>query len=523
MTGLDVVRRLRSFEAGRPLPKGSTIHFPIAEPSELLILTFVRMGGESAPWGLAWGYPGKKPTVLTVPEPRTRDLVADMMAEFAPVLLEHVFAPGYSSMKIGHQKQARPFRQIWLPNPTQVEMLHLLAYAYAFTKFGTVKRAEILRALGRACGWIFREAQRPGQVLTMVATEALRESFTFPSDDTRQGHLGYLLAWLATRGGRSTRMAAADEAERQAISTSLDPTFERENLDDLVAAYNDARRAASQKRMERAAEQIHETLEPELVRRFKLTEQTITILRSDPRRQNAGAGQLIALAQEEHWYQYLRLEYEINDDDDGPSFTPSPETDRYPAAAASRYYVYGASADLRETLLLQDDEELQLEALAAGDAIRGKIVKVSDEGSGAAVKPIWVVETPDDLPLKLREGTELCVVGLQGRRGRIRTFEASGTKTRFEIEITGLKTLKAKNLPKGTLAAADSRLKGSEVTLAKSPADGISRAKSRKVWAADVPGAWLTHARPAARPRTNLPAEIADDLDGLVARNGSEK
>jgi hypothetical protein len=34
-----------------------------------------------------------------------------------------------------------------------------------------------LNQLGHACGWLFREAQRPGQMIVMTATEVLKEAF----------------------------------------------------------------------------------------------------------------------------------------------------------------------------------------------------------------------------------------------------------------------------------------------------------------------------------------------------------
>ena len=71
----------------------------------------------------------EEPKVLTVPEPRTRDAVAEMMLEFAPALLTHVHHPQRSS-PFGPDPEARlpPF-QVWLPNDTHLEMLHHLAYA----------------------------------------------------------------------------------------------------------------------------------------------------------------------------------------------------------------------------------------------------------------------------------------------------------------------------------------------------------------------------------------------------------
>src|SRR5437773_2070337 len=101
MTSHDVVRRLRAMAKGRPLPNGETLRVPKLGASVIesntLILAFVRMGGESTPWGVAFGHPGKRPEILTIPEARNRDAVADMMAAFAPVLLEHLYHLRYSS------------------------------------------------------------------------------------------------------------------------------------------------------------------------------------------------------------------------------------------------------------------------------------------------------------------------------------------------------------------------------------------------------------------------------------------
>lgn len=520
MNGYQALRRLRAFGKGRPLPRGETLHFPLAKPEDILILAFVRMGGESGPWGVAFGRPGRKPQTLVAPEPRNRDMVAEMATEFAPTLLAHLLHPQFSDVRISGPDEDRPFRQVWLPNATHLEMLHLLEYAYSRTRFGSAERSQFLRTFGRLCGWLFRESQRAGQVTTGVATDALRESFTFPAEDTRQAHLGFLLAWLETRGGREARMAAAAEAERHSIATSLDPSFEADELQSLVERFNEARSERRTRDIARLGDQIRSTLAPELVRRFQLVQRTIDLLRADGRRENLGLQQLIKAGQTEHWYQYLRLEYDIDDGQDGPAFTPSPETDRHPAAASSRYYVHEASAELLEDLLLHDDKELQAEAVAAGDAVQGRIVSVSDEGEGKASRPVWEIETLADLPLRLREGTELCVVGLDRRKGRIRSFEgAGGGKTRFEIEITGLKGITGKNLPPGTVAANSPKLKGKLVTLVQSSGHGISRRKSAKVWAKELPGSWLT-LRPSRGPKTELPDEIADDMDKIQSKLG---
>src|ERR1051325_1087713 len=96
MTVDEVVRRLRAFQKGKPLRSGEKLRVPRLDPSQILILAFVKMGGESAPWGIAYGRPGKTPKLLAVAEPRTRDAVAEMMLEFLPALLTHIHHPQYS-------------------------------------------------------------------------------------------------------------------------------------------------------------------------------------------------------------------------------------------------------------------------------------------------------------------------------------------------------------------------------------------------------------------------------------------
>src|SRR4051812_9698987 len=115
MTSDDVVRRIRAYEKGCALPAGETLRLPRLQPIQQLVVAFVKMGGESSPWGIAYGHPDKPPTILSVPEPRRRDDVADMMSRFAPVLLTHLNHPQYSPFGPDPESQVPPF-QVWVPN-----------------------------------------------------------------------------------------------------------------------------------------------------------------------------------------------------------------------------------------------------------------------------------------------------------------------------------------------------------------------------------------------------------------------
>lgn len=522
MTGHDAVRRLAAFASGKPLPHGETLRVPklgaFVQAKEILIVAFVRMGGESAPWGVAFGRPGRKPTVLSVAEPRTRDDVAAMMAEFAPELLKHFLNPRLNPEgrieAHGGKTPELPVRQIWLPNKAHLEMLHCLAYTYHRTTYGAEHRREVLQALARVCGWLFREGQRVGQTVTMVATQVLSEAYTFPSDDVRQGHLGFLLAWLGTKGGRAARSAAADVAERESVSTSLDPEFERVKLQPLVEAFNEARSDDDKTGMERAARQIRALLEGELVRRWELTESAIEAIQGDRRRENAGVARLMKASQDEHFKQYLRIEQKFEDAEDGPPFTPSPETDRHPAAAGSRYYVYASSEELRDRLLVHDDREMQAELVASGEAIAGVIEGIEVEKDGRKTRVYWTVESDGTLPLRLREGQTLCLIECDRRQVEILDIvQADAQTNRFELEVVKGKTLEEPGLPR----ADDKRLRGRSVTLVSPPMDGISRRKSAAIWNADGPGSWLTHAVPKGKGM-DLPDDVSEDLAEIARR-----
>src|SRR5271169_1288898 len=210
MNPLSAARKLIAFNAGRPLPHGRTLSLPKTSPREILGLAFVRMGGESRPWGIAYGPLSGPPKILTVAEARDRELVAQMTEEFAPALLAHMGHPTYT-------KGPDLLPRLWLPNASHLEMLHFLAFTYTFAKRGEPKRIELLNALGRAANWLFQESTRPGQVSCIDAASALRDAFTFPAEEVRQAHTGYLLAWLETKGGFNTRLHAAAEAEQQAV------------------------------------------------------------------------------------------------------------------------------------------------------------------------------------------------------------------------------------------------------------------------------------------------------------------
>jgi hypothetical protein len=492
----EAIRRLHAWHDGRPLTAYKTRHFAIANDEDLMILAFVRMGGESAPWGIVWGRPGQKPEIRIVPEARNRDAVAEMVSKFAPALLRHYWSPlTHNWTNASKRNDGLPLRQLWMPNGSHADMLHFLAYSYSFTKFGDATRYTILNSLGRLAGWLFREHNRAGQMSVMAATDALKSTYIFPAEDVRQAHLGYLMAWLETKGNRAKRLSAAQEAEQVSIAVTLDPSLERDDLLPLVEKWNDHRLGSRVREASKA--EIEETLRKELENRFSLVERAIQYLRNRGPRENRGVKQLAEGSLEEHWYQYVRLELKREDPNDGNDFIPSPETDRNPAAAASRYFIQQASEEFCVAALIHDDEELQRVALMSGDGIQGKCIAVRDEGEGTkAMKAVWTIHAEEVATLRIREGDTLCIVGNEKRRLQVQAIERKkGDILEIDLAVTEAKKEYRDERGRKHLAANSKAFVGEFITFVSASMHQIPRLKNKKIWNHQHPGAWITHAK----------------------------
>jgi hypothetical protein len=515
MRTADVLRRIEAWSRGVPVPVGETLPWPRVEPQDRLIVAFVRMSGEARPWGVAAGRPGEEPTILTATEPRDMDELAKISMDFAKILLPHVPHPEHASdeEKADVAAVARR-RQLWMPGPTHVEMLHLIDYRYSTLRARDDANARELGKLGRACGWLFRESTRPGQVRVLDATARLREAFAIPAEDVRQAHLGFVLAWIETSGSREARIEAARAAELESVGVTMSPDYEEKRFVALLKRWTQSRQdAAAQAEI---SARVREALVPELVRRYRLTERAILALEGG-RGPNPELASVLDLSAEEHAYQYWAREQkaaEPSTDPDAPRFLGAhPESDFLPTQAAARFFMHAHAAEVASATLLHGDAALVEKAIDAGDALRGTIERVVNEGEKRKVVPVWTIRASAEGSLRLREESPVCVVGLRGRTGKVRRIAIEHGERVVEVEIDGWKKAR-ENAP-----AADAKeLEGTRVVLANAGVVGISKRKSMGVWDASGPGAWLTHAAPPPEPSVAPP--ITGDLVDLVEKLG---
>lgn len=499
MNGFRLLRRLRAYGDGKPVPYGRTKHLEMPPSAQVLLVAFLRMGGETAPWGVGWKRPGGKAKFVTVPEPRDRELVAQALAgDLVNDLAEHLLHPAIHEGTY-HDKDLPPLRQVWLPGPTHLDMLHLLAVAYAFAKKGPEQRVQHLQLLGRTANFLFLQAQRPGQQMVVDATQLLRQAYEFPADDLRQGHLGFLLAWLQTKGSSVARIDAAAKAEARAVSTALDPTIDRDELEPLVDAYNAATAGRGEDgRFERKPENeaakaarkgSAAILERELAARLDLVESARKAYLDDPRRPNPGLKSLVHATQQQHWRDYLRRA--TSERDGKAPYYPSAITERDPKSAAVRYLETEADEALRIEALSDADPDLVDEILAGGEGLVGTLQSVEEEQEEGrrAKTAVWQVRSTGLPPLRLKQGDEVCLQGFTKRKAMIRRIDADDRGRTFELEITG-----AKRAPKeqpSLLAAGDPKLKGRKVCFLSLPTPFFSMKRTNQVRFGEGPGEWL--------------------------------
>lgn len=459
---LETIRRLHAWKEGRPIPRGEVVNVHVADDEDLLVAAFLRMGGESRPWGVAVGTLADGPRLFTVPEGRNRQLVADMMIEAADVFLEHFRHPDWSES--GPTPDPTSYRQLWLPGRTHLEMLHFLAAAYSRTKWER-DDVETLRALGNLCNALFIESQRPGQQTVVSATDALRTCYVFPTAPVRQGHLGHLLGWFAGGQSRTARLESALKAERESMATVIDPDEERSTLEPLVARWTDARRDSDEANMNSAEVAIKEILEGHLRTRWEATAAAVRRIDGDDRDYNEGLATLVA---DSARLMHTEWGAKVHRQSLGESvFWPDPFTDRNARAVGGAFQRRIGHDERARHYLVHGDRELQREELAAGHGVIGKVVSVDP------TTPRWTVKWRYPALPTLREGKKVAVAGWP--ESKLNVVDVDLDECLLIVEPQW-KTAKGGH---GLGVPTDSRWKGRSVVLLSASADWLAERKAK--------------------------------------------
>jgi len=506
----ELVRQLRAAEAGRPIPRYSTKHLRVS--SSPLIVSFIRMAGESRPWGIAYGRPGESPEILAAGDGRNREAVTAMLHPLAEVLLKYCRVEGWTDRPLtSEDSDLHHFPQIWFPGSRHVEMLHFLEFAYSGVPRGADKSA-LMPSFARLCGWLFRHSNHPGQQVVVDSAAALRTAFVFPADPVSISSLSPLVTWLTTDGDLQTRRAAAIAARQDLTELSLDPKLDSKILEPLVAERQRLRQAGQD--FAEVDEQIRDRLGPHLERRWRLTATALDLFKTDARPENPGTENLVAESLNSLVKDLQYHERKVQEDPEG-AFTIHPETDFDAASAAAAYLLLTASQQRATLALLHHDKELLGEAIENGTAVRSTIAGISEGRHGSRRAVFWTVNATVGEQTRLREeekysiygdsSTEVVVAGIERVDSDTWIVKLRWSSSHIRRPITGYL-----NAP-----CPDPLWVGREVVLVPRDNSGMARDAAFRVRGAKAGiGAWLTHSKPPRRHLDDLPVSDIELRDG---------
>lgn len=404
----DVADRLKAWAVGKPIPRFQTKCFEIAR--DPYVVALVRMGGEGRPWAIASGPAGDSPTLRSVADPRIQPTVAPIVESLGMDLLR-VFPVTQESNSTDPQ--------LWLPDPSHLELLHHMAFAYAYEHWPLPDMRRLNRA-GKLFNALFLQSTHPAQNVVVTATEVLRSMYTFPATPARQGHLGFLIAWLVEHGDRALRHQAATSAEERAVSTSIDGEFERRVLQPLLKRYVDSGREDSE-----TASHIKTLVEEEAFRRWEMTVAAIRIARSDPRPTNSGVATVKTIGRKS-WNKLWREPAMREDNGDSPGWRGR-ETDWGAVWAAKHYLQNELDERLRVEALAHGDSEIASAVVRRGRGLVGKIVAIDAQAGSVRLK----YSEPEHVDV--REGGSYKCFGNQSLTLQVRESDPSAKQVDFEV------------------------------------------------------------------------------------------
>ena len=508
----EIVRQLNSVKAGTPIHRYSTMHLRIDENP--MVVAFIRMAGESRPWAIAFGrLLDASPKVLSIADGRNRLAVAEMCEEFAEDLLEYFRVAGYTWDPITKENlMVGDLPQIWVPSARHVEMFHHLQYAFWRVRKGD-DRTKPITVFARLCGWLFRESTKVGQQAVVDTAKLFRDSYVFPADTASLGHLGTCIAWFKPSNNIVETRLSVRQASILRDSPTLDPDIDSKILNPLVQKRADL--IDEGKTTEKVDTEIAAVLHPEVTRRWELVREGYKILCNDTRDVNVGVQDLVLSTMQSFYSGFQRIEENLQDPDLGPAYTQHPETDFHGSAAASNYFEMTAADTAFIAKLVHTDEELQAEALAAGNAFIAEIIKVENLGTGRSVKPMWTLRIEIGENLRIREGERYAPLmgplhGIQIRNVTV----VDSNNLEVLAEWTDRKTVPLEYPLENR--AIDPEWEGHRVMFVPKDSSEFDKSKSRAVWAAsNGPGAWLTH---GVAP-VPVDANVVDDITQLSGAN----
>ncbi|MEU5975063.1 hypothetical protein [Streptomyces sp. NPDC047315] len=266
MSLITTLARLEAVESGRAQPLVTVRHRHLAD-RPLVLVPLTTAGEAGAPLGALVGTDRDAPRLLTVAQPRDRELRFAFLAELADVVLPLLDAyaddvelieraatdPETGKRTTVEAELCADAPQIVVPGRAGVEFVRLLGRSMRFRRtseqdpdapYPAPPRVPLL---GRWFTHYGERARVPGSSLLLAATDLLNRHWATGQSSLEDQHLGALLAWIDPPAGES----GADAALRAELGRdeqgqllcppagpATDPAFDNRLLAPAVESYD---------------------------------------------------------------------------------------------------------------------------------------------------------------------------------------------------------------------------------------------------------------------------------------------
>ncbi|ANW20063.1 hypothetical protein [Streptomyces clavuligerus] len=271
MSLISTLARLEAVESGRAQPLATVRHRHIGE-RPLVLVPLTTAGEAGAPLGALVGTDRERPVLLTVAQPRDRELRFAFLAALADTVLPYIesHAAAVEAVERMETDPATGRRarvetelcadapQIVVPGRAAIGFVQLLGRSMRFRRTAEqdpdapYPAPPYVPLLGRWLTHYGERARVPGSSLLLAATDLLGRHWATGQSSVEDQHLGALLAWIDPPDGRSGAEAAlwaetARDAHGQLLcppaGPATDPAFDNKVLAPAVEAYDRARQA----------------------------------------------------------------------------------------------------------------------------------------------------------------------------------------------------------------------------------------------------------------------------------------
>ncbi|MGC5361774.1 hypothetical protein ACPXCE_08795 [Streptomyces sp. DT24] len=270
MSLINTLARFEAVDTGRAQPLATVRHRHLTD-RPLVLVPLTTAGEAGAPLGALVGTDRDAPRLLTVSQPRDRELRFAFLAELAEAVLPHIEA--YADVvEPAERSETDPetgkrvkvevelcadAAQLIVPSRAGIEFVRLLGRSMRFRRTAeddpdTPYPAPVrVPLLGRWLTHYGERARVPGSSLLLAATDLLNRHWATGQSTLEDQHLGALLAWITAEDGAGAEAAFRAEVGRDRdgqlecppAGPATDPAFDNRLLAPAIDRYDRARTA----------------------------------------------------------------------------------------------------------------------------------------------------------------------------------------------------------------------------------------------------------------------------------------